>query len=748
MKYITDSDRNYIENKYHRQDQPFDPFDRLHYHGYEYDASTGYDDAQMQAGLEEVYSEVKKLDHALAKAKGFAFVLDHARIDVNPHDYFIGLYNWGRPLHDLFYKKWHDEIFGTMPDVCEKKEDLIESGTADMWLDTEHVVPNWMDILSLGFPGLLKRVQHYREMHKKNGTLTEKERAFFDSIQIEYEAIIRFVKRLYAYAITKNDEKSQLVAASLKTLSEGAPKTTLDALEMMYIYFLCSESVDQYQTRSLGNGLDRTLYRFYKSDIENGIFSRNEIKTFLAHFFMQFSAIDNYWGHPFYLCGTDFDNKTDITDITYDILDVYESLDIYNPKIQVKIDFDTPQELIDRVLTIIRSGKTSFVFCCMPGIIKSLMSCYGVTYEEARDVDISGCNEMHIRADEACMISSIPNIAKAVTYVFNNGIDTVTGKQLGAATGDVTAFKSFAEFYDAFLKQMAYLFDTVINMARRYEKYVAEINPSVMLSGTMERSLQKKVDAYGFGVKYPTSAILPGGFATAVDSVLAVKELVFDKGETTLSELKEALDANWEGYEELRLKALQAEHKYGNADKQADMYASAIFRWLSMYINGKKNSRGGVYKVGVPSTLHFILQGKVTEATPDGRKMGEEFSKNSAPVIGMERKGVTAMIRSALSTEPYMFSEAYVLDVMLHPSAVSGEDGLNAMRGLLMNYMKNGGVSIQFNIFSPDMLYDAQANPDKYKNLQVRVSGWNVLWNNMSKEEQDAYIIRAKSIEG
>ena len=504
--------------------------------------------------------------------------------------------------------------------------------------------------------------------------------------------------------------------------------------------------MDCYQARSLGNGLDRSLYAFWKRDIEAGTFTREEIKGFFAYFLLQFSAVGNYWGQPFYLCGTDYDGKTDISELTLDILEVYDSLDLYNPKIQVKIHPETNPKILYKVLRMIRAGHTSFVFCCEPGIVKSLMSCYGVTEEEAKNVDISGCNEMHICGKEACMISALPNAAKAIEYVFNDGIDGVTGKRLGLVTGDVAQMKSFEEFYAAFLKQFAHILDTVIDAARRYEKHVDETNPSVLLSAAVKSSLEKGVDAYAFGFKYPTSCLMLCSFATTVDSILAVKELVFEKKATTLAELKDALQHNWEGYEDLRRLALNARDKYGNANPHADLYAAALFRWFSVYVTGQKNSRGGVYKVGVPSTLHFIMQGKVTQATPDGRKMGEECSKNVAPVIGMERGGVTAMMHSALATQPWLFSEAYVLDVMLHPSAVSGEDGLEAMKGLIDTYMKHDGISIQFNIFSVEMLRDAQAHPEKYKNLQVRVSGWNVLWNDLSREDQEAYIKRAASL--
>jgi formate C-acetyltransferase len=747
MELISQVDRNCIENKYHLKNEPFDPFNRFAYHGWEYDEATGLDDNAMAEGLESLFERVKHLPHSLAKAKGFEYVLDNMRIDVNEHDYFVGMYNWGRPLQKPFISKWYREVFESMPDVDLKMARFGRSGTATMWLDMDHVVPNWMDIIELGFPGLLDRVRFYHKKHEDNGALTEEQSAFFESMEITYSAIIRLIERMKSYAELKDGHKEAIIAESLSNLAKGAPQTFFDVLELIYIYFMCSESIDQYQARSLGNGLDRALYAFYKKDIESGRYTRDELRSFLAYFFMQFSAIGNYWGQPFYLCGTDYDGKTDITDFTIEMLDVYEELKIYNPKIQVKIDYNTPDKLIDRVLRLIRGGTTSMVICCMPGLIKSLMGCYGTTFEEANNCDISGCNEIHIRADEACMISSLPNMAKAISYVFTNGYDEVTGRNIGLQTGEVEQLQTFDDFYEAFIKQFRHILDEAISMARSYEHYACEVSPALMLSATMERSLKSAKDAYTYGVKYPNSAILLCSFATSVDSVLAVKELVYDRKVVSLAEMKKALLANWEGYEELRQKALNC-RKYGNNDEEADKYASAIYKWFSMYVNGQKNSRGGVYKVGVPSTLHFISQGKVTMATPDGRRKGEECSKNVAPVIGMERNGVTAMIHSALKCSPYMFSEAHVLDVMLHPSAVSGEEGLSAMKGLLMNYMKNDGICIQFNIFSSETLRDAQKHPEKYQNLQVRVSGWNVLWNNLSKAEQEAYIIRAESIGG
>ena len=169
--------------------------------------------------------------------------------------------------------------------------------------------------------------------------------------------------------------------------------------------------------------------------------------------------------------------------------------------------------------------------------------------------------------------------------------------------------------------------------------------------------------------------------------------------------------------------------------------------YFSNKVNNTPNSRGGVYKAIFHSARAFVTQGEKTGALPDGRRAGEELSKNASAVPGMDKKGVTALVESAIKLVPSDYHESFCLDVMLHPSAVDGENGFNVFKGILMTYLKKGGQSIQFYIFNTENLRDAQKNPEKYKNLQVRVCGWNTLWNNMDRKEQDAYILRAENIQ-
>lgn len=740
-------DRIFIENKFHKTDEPFDAFRRMAYHGYVFNASTGLEDDEISDGLNNLYEIIKDLPHPVARAKAVKYVLENTHIDVNEHDWFVGFWSVNRLADSVTFWKWNRELFdNVIPQIRDKMDDMNNSGAVTIWPDFDHVVPDWKSVLSLGFPGLLERSENYREIHKQNGTLTPETEAFFDGIEIEYKAIIALIDRFYKYALTKNHEKAQKTAECLKHLRDGAPTNIYEAMQLIYIYFMVSEYFDSYQVRSLGNGLDQSLYEFYKNDLENGTYTRDEIKELLKYFLMQWSAIGNYWGQPFYMGGTNTDGSTKYNELSYDILDVYDEIGIYNPKIQIKINTSTPDKLIFKVCDMIRRGHSSLVFCCEPGMMKAVMS-YGATYEEALNMDIRGCYETGVRANEVSTGTGYINALKAVEYVFTNGFDTKTNKQIGLKTGEIEDFKTFDDFYSAVLKQWENFIETTVYVANSYEKYLGYINPSSMYSATIESALKKGTDAYQSGVKFNNSAMLNCGFASFIDSLMAVKGFVYDKKTITLSELKTALLQNWKGYETLRAQIMKSPHKYGNNDAETDIYTEATAAYYSMKVNNRPNARGGVYKAIMHSARQFVEQGEKTLASPDGRYAGSEMSKNASPAVGMDKKGVTALINSSLKTKPYTYPESHCLDIMLHPSAVSSDEGLEIMKSLLMMYMKNGGMSIQFNIFDADMLRDAQKNPEKYKNLQVRVCGWNVLWNNLSTAEQNAYIERSENVQ-
>lgn len=741
-----ENDRKTIENKYHIKGEKFNPYIRMAYHGYEYDKTTGKDDGEITDGLKKLYDSIKDLPHPQAKAYAVKYVLENTRIDINEHDWFVGFYSVNRLAGRITSDRWYNEIFAcVIPETDALMKDMNNSGAVSIWPDFDHVVPDWDSVLLLGFPGLMKRALFYRSRQEANGTLTESAKAFFDGIVTEYQAIIDVIDRLYRYSLTKKHAKAEKISQCLKNIRDGAPNNFYEALQVIYIYFMISECFDGFQVRSLGNGLDNTLYSFYQNDLKSGTYTREEIKELLKYFLIQWSAIGNYWGQPLYLGGTNKDQSSKYNELSYDILDVYDEIGIYNPKIQLKVNSNTPDRLLDKVYGMIRRGHNSLVLCCEPGMMRAVMS-YGATYDEALNMDIRGCYETGVRAAEVSTATGYINAVKAVLYVFSNGYDKNLGRTFGLKTGELCELKTFGDFYNAVIRQWENLIEITIGAASQYEKYLSYINPSNMYSATIESSLEKGADAYQCGVKFNNSAILNCGFASLVDSVMAVKEFVYDKKSVTLKEFGKALENNWQGFQSLHTQVIKSKHKYGCNDPETDVYTQAMSAYFTAKVSNRPNARGGTFKASMHSAMQFIWQGEKTGATPDGRCGTQELSKNASPSVGMDKNGITALINSALKTRPYTYQESHCLDVMLHPSAVNSDEGTDIMKSLLFTYMQNGGQSIQFNIFDRDMLIDAQKNPEKYQNLQVRVCGWNVLWNNLSMAEQNAYIERSKNI--
>lgn len=744
MRYITEADKKHIEAKYHPLDGSFNSFDRFKFNGYDYDPSTGMENEEIRAGLYKLMDGLEgKEHHHVIKAKGFSYILDNTRIDVNEHDYFVGFYCWNRIMTPN--RKWLPEV--------EQKEDMKkiralrdlcwETGIITMWPDFDHTTPDWDSIFSLGFPGLLARAEKYKEMHRAAGTLDSDKEALFDGVIMTYSAIIRIMKRFYEYSLTHGGEKSAEISACMKRLSEGAPQNTYDILQIIYLYFMFSESVDYYQVRTLGYGLDASIYPYMMKDIEEGRYTKDQIGTFIAHFLMQFHAIGNYWGQPMYLGGKYPDGRTKINEASHLIVDVYDELDIYNPKIQLKLDRSTPMDFRNKVLDIVRRRNGVFVFICEDGMVNAIMK-KGYTYEQALDCVVTGCYEVGVKSGGGSGCTHL-NMVKPLLLILNGGKDELKGKTLIENVKPLSELKTYNDFYREYIRLIAHFAEIAMELEDAYDPYLTYCNPANMMTGVYEEALQKGEDAYYKGLKNGSS-LLVCSFASAVDSLMAVKKLVYDNKKVTLEELRDILNANWEGNEKLMMQARALPEKYGNANHEADMAAKGLAGYICTIVNGRPNQKGGRYGTLAHSARQFIEHGKNTGATPDGRVAGYELSKNASPVVGMDKNGITALIKSSLTMDPSNFTTDFCVDAMLHPSAVEGDEGLAVLNGVLDTYMNGGGFAIHFNIMNADVLRDAQKNPDKYKNLQVRVCGWNTLWNNMDRSEQEAYILRAENI--
>ena len=274
-----------------------------------------------------------------------------------------------------------------------------------------------------------------------------------------------------------------------------------------------------------------------------------------------------------------------------------------------------------------------------------------------------------------------------------------------------------------------------------------QVEPLPLISATMHDCIEKGRDFTEGGARYNNDNYLCFGLPIIVDSLLAIKELVYEKKTVTLDTLREALRQNWDGYEPLRQQCLNCS-KYGCGDPKADAFAAELCSYLAGLVNNKSNGRGGVFRFGMFSIDWNYDHGARTGATPDGRFSEMPVSRNYSAVTAMDRRGVTGLIRSAAAIAQKEIPNGAVLDLMLHPSAVHGESGLQAMLGLVRTYMHLGGMAVHINVLDAGVLRAAQEHPEEHATLQVRVCGWNAYFNDLSRAEQDEFIRKAEHSEG
>lgn len=734
MEYISDAGYAYIMGKFATT-----PNARFVRNDLLFAEDSGLAAVDIMEGIRKQDSALTNTPHPVRKARAFAYVLDNTRIHCDPKDPFPAIHMLDRPLNATVISAWNSEVFSQIiPEVNAVRGTLEGNAVATMWPDYDHSVPYWDRILSLGFTGLLAESEKARTDKPE---LTEEMAAFYDGIKITYEAVLRFLGRLEAMA---EKQGSSRMAAALHNLQTKAPATFYEALLTDYIYFLLSEHIEGLQARSLAN-FDRVFYPFYKNDKDTGI-SEEVLRTDLAYFLLQFTAIGNYWGQPVYLGGCTEDEGTVINELSYVFLDVYDKMGIYNPKIQIKIADSTPKSFILKALDMIRRGNNSMVFIGDATIRAALMNS-GATAEEARTCDISGCYEYCIRGGIAIGMQYF-NLLKPLEFALHGGRDGVSGKQVGLPCPAAEEYGDFDTFFAEYKRQTAAVIDKIIATVNVFEDYLYQINPQSLLSATYPDCLRKGRDALGGGAADSLSTIQFGFMADTADSLANIKKYVFDKKMLTLGQLRDILDSNYEGNEKLRRIFLADPDKYGNNKDLPDGIAREIAGFVSGAVCGRPNAvkRGGHWTCGFHVARMSYNWANSTASSPNGRLKGQELSKNLSASMGMNREGATAAILSITKIDATKFASDACLDLGLLPSAVQGDDGLEAMYGLLATFIKRGGHAMHINVFSADTLRQAQKEPEKYKDLQIRVCGWNVLFNNINKEEQDGFIRQAESL--
>lgn len=690
----------------------------------------------LRPRVEAILKAEEQISVAKAKAEAIAYILKNAQIDIHPDEIFADKINHDNIMIGYLARKQAEMKATKAPKIAERELVFSASGAFDALMDFGHIAPDWDFLIQNGIVGVIERLEQQR-----GKAASPEAEAFYEQCLTVYRAMTDCLIRM-AEVAEKNGTKNNLfMALNLRKLAVAAPETMAQAMQLTLFFYNMQMYLDTTTVRSLG-GLDHLYQNLFQKDLKEGRFTEGEQREIIRYFFWKISAMKAIANMPFYIGGTNMAGEDQTSDFTYVLLEEYLALDIYDPKIHVMYHEETPSRLVDLVLGAIRNGKSSFVFVNTI-VAKAALEKIGVEPKDAARLTVYGCYEPAAEGTEIpATCAGRVNMAKAVELTLNNGVDPITKERVGLMTGD--DFETFDDFYGAVKTQLAFLTENCMEIIAAYEKHYSIVCPSPIMSATYECSVKRGKDLYSGGAKYGNTSVVGLGLATLVDSCMAIKKTVFEDKKVSFAEIKKALLNDWKQAEDIQLYVKKTCDKYGN-NSVADQIAVELTSFFGKLINLRPNGRGGVFRCGMFSVDWRIDFGFATAATPDGRNCGEPLSKNICASLGMDRKGVTAFLQSALKLPSYDIADGCVTDIVLHHSSVSGEDGMIAFRGLLYAFMKNGGASIHFNVLNPSILRNAQQHPEQYQNLQIRLCGWNVYFVDLSRDEQNAFILQAEN---
>lgn len=664
-------------------------------------------------------------DVLCADAKNIIHMLDNCEITLNDaNSFFVSVDT------DYLNAAVISQRAAELPRTDEDKA-LTDGITACAFsgiYDFSHTMPEWDTILRLGFNGLRERLCEFKS---RNSSDAMKNRFYTACIEV-WDAALRFLGRAAQKALESGRSD---IANGLAAISERPPETLFEALQTILAYYTFQHKISGTNLRSLGR-LDSLLYPFFLKE------KREDAVRMLHDFIREIDTLRAPANIPFALGGSDQDGKPLLNELSYILLEAYEKVPATNTKLHLLCTKDIPDDFLGIAFRSIRNGKNSILFISDEKIIESLEK-LGAAKSDARDYHVVGCYECGARDELTCSCSSRVSIPKAVETALNGGRDMLTGKQIGPENSG--RFDSFEEFFAEFVRQLLFFTDQAVKVTDSYEKDYGKLHSEPFMSSVYESSVEKGADLYcSYAAKYNNSSINAIGLGTAVDSLAAIRRLIFEEKAMTLDKLTEILKNDWSGFEPLRLKIKNRYPKYGTGDAKTDQLAKRIVDILGKAIDGRPNAKGGVYRLGTFSIDWRWAFGKATAASADGRHSGETISQNTSASFGADKKGAVEHLISAASIDASLTPNGSIVDIDLHSSAVAGYNGINALITSLKTYFALGGFAVHYNVLDTKVLEAAREHPEDYPNLQVRLCGWNVLFSSLSDKEKDEFIARSK----
>ncbi|MDN5332347.1 MAG: trans-4-hydroxy-L-proline dehydratase [Tepidanaerobacteraceae bacterium] len=587
------------------------------------------------------------------------------------------------------------------------------------------------------------------------------------AMDIAADAILIYAKR-YAEKLEKmaqeeeNPERKrelEEMARICRKVPAHAPETFWEALQhYWFVHVGVVYETNPWDSFNPGR-FDQHLYPFYERDVKEGRLTREKAKELLEAFWIKINnqpavpkvgvtAEESFTYNDFTkinIGGLKKDGSDGVNEVSYLLLEVLDEMRTLQPNTALLVSNKNPDRILIKALQVVAPGFGEPPFFNFDGVIVKMLR-QGKTLEDARTAGVSGCVETGSFGKEAYILTGYFNLPKILEITLNNGIDPQTGKKLGIETGDPANFKSYEELWQAFIKQIKHFMDIKMKGNDIIEEIYARQLPVPFLSLWIDDCVKKAKDYNSGGTRYNTQYVQLVGLGTVAFSLSSLKYHVFDEKTTSMEEFLEALRQDFEGkYEILRQRILNKTPRYGEDDDYADEIAKRLVDEVVGIIESypptpvRRASRRAYF---LPTTAHVYF-GKVTGATPDGRKAGFPVSEGISPVQGSDRRGIAAVFRSVAKCD-WDKTGGALLNQKLTPDLLEGEENLKNLASLIRTFFNMGGHHVQFNVVSAELLREAQKRPADFQDLMVRVAGYSDYFVNLPRGLQEEIIARTE----
>jgi len=673
----------------------------------------------------------------------------------------------GKTLLEKGYALMKDSIKEIHEAGIIRAEGNLTSGDA-------HIAVNFEKILQVGLNGYLKEVQEQHKALQNSGNQDQKKAEFYQSLVIGLNAfkvfIGRFEKLALKMAKTTEDGKRQeellTIARNCEQISRYAPRGFYEALQLVYFVQLVLQIESNGHSVSLGR-MDQYLHKFYREDMLLGkidadfaleLFENTWIKLLSINKIRSWSHTRYSAGGPLYqnvtIGGQTTEGKDAVNDLSFLILQSVGNMKLTQPNLSVRFHKNINSDFLNACIKVIEKGFGMPAFNNDEIVIPSLID-LGVDKEDAYNYSAIGCIEIAVpgKWGYRCTGMSFLNFMRVLLAAMNDGKDTMSGKTFFKGQGNFTDFEKFEDLMNAWKQQVESYTRATVEIDAAIDTALELNAHDILCSAFVDNCIAQGKTIKEGGSKYDFVSGLQVGIANLGNSLAAIKKLVFDESKISKAELMRHLEENFEGEdgEKVRQMLLNFAPKFGNDDNMVDELVTQAYMGYIDELDHHQTTRYGKgpigcrYYAGTSSISANVPSGAVVPATPDGRKAKTPLAEGCSPTSGTDQLGPTAVFKSVSKLPTNKILGGVLLNQKLSPLSLRSESDKAKLVSMIRTFFAElKGWHVQYNIVSREKLLAAKANPEKYRDLVVRVAGYSAFFTTLSPDAQDDIIARTE----